>query len=84
MDSWMCIHHRDNKIMARLPTGHKERIELYTKRYSESKNIFTGEPLSAIEYKQREETERKKAETAKRGLPNQYGVNQYVNNEISS
>ena len=64
--------------------GHQERIELYTKRYSESKDIFTGEPLGAIEYKQREETERKKAETAKRELPNQYGVNQYVNNEISS
>jgi len=64
--------------------GHKERIELYTKRYSESKNIFTGEPLSVIDYAERKETERKKAETAKRELPNKHGTNQYVNNEISS
>ena len=63
--------------------GHKERIELYTKRYSESKNIFTGEPLSAVEYKQWKETEKKKAETAKRELPNKHGTSQYVNNEIS-
>ena len=68
----------------RIVEGHQERIELYTKRYSESKNIFTGEPLSTIDYEQREETERKKAETAKRDLPNKHGFNQFVNNEISS
>ena len=68
----------------RIVEGHQERIELYTKRYSESKNIFTGEPLSITDYEQRKETERKKEETAKRELPNKYGANQYVNNEISS
>ena len=80
----MRIRHRDNKIMVRLPTGHIERIELYTERYSQSKDIFTGKKLGKVEYEQRKETEKKKAETAKRGFPNQYGVNQYVNNEISS
>ena len=70
--------------MAILPIGHIERIELYTKRYSEGRDIFTGNPLPSIEYEQREETEKRKAETAKRGLPNKHGFNQYVNNEISS
>ena len=70
--------------MARLPIGHIERIELYRERYSQGKDIFTGEKLGKVEYKQREETERKKEETANRELPNRHGINQYVNNEISS
>ena len=70
--------------MARLPIGHIERIELYTKRYSEGRDIFTGNPLPSIEYEQREEIEKRKAEIASRELPNKHGINQYMNNEISS
>ena len=41
--------------------GHIGRIELYTKRYSLGQDIFTGDPLNAIDAKQREEVELMKA-----------------------
>ena len=54
---------------------HQERIDLYRKRYSDAKDIFTGMSLSATDYKDRKE----------RGIvTNKHGSNQYANNEICS
>ena len=62
-----------------IPKGHFERIELYTNRYAEGKDIFTGKSLLSIEYEQREETEKRKADAAIHGF-----TNKRVNNEVSS
>jgi hypothetical protein len=64
---------------------HQERIDLYRKRYSDAKDLFTGMSLSATDYKDRKETERLKERTNKRGIvTNKHGSNQYANNEICS
>ena len=77
----MYLHNWDNKIMGKgiVPEGHYERIELYTKRYAEGKDIFTGKTFPSIEYEQREDTEKRKAGAAIYGF-----TNKRVNNEVSS
>jgi len=61
MDSRMLLYYSDNKMVDTIKEAQKDRINLYSERYSLGQDIFTGRKLNHKDLKQWELLEIKRA-----------------------